>query len=657
MMLAPIDESDSANAGTTVSAIIAYAGGDRITDADAGALEGIAVTAVDDADGAWQYSTDGGANWSAFGPPDATAARLLRATDRARFVPNADWNGTVSGGLTFRAWDQTTGAAGQAVDLSAPGATGGTTAYSVDSRSAGIKVGSQMRVGGASATSYYDANNELVKVTLTGGGTGTIFFRTTPVKGGGVDAREIRLQDTGPKSVLTITTTGACSATTVRTIDVLGNGSLGAITARTTCLAGTITVPGLLGSLTLSDVAGGSAIDIDAALTVPGTTQLALALGRVADTSVDTHSLPIRSITATEWTNAPGSGVEQIAAPWIGAITTVGRKANARAAPPVVALAGDFQAELVLSGQGVPLKAATLGTVKIAGSVEGAGWAVNGDAGAVTIAGAVEDWTLQGGGAGGAGLGSVRSLTLGDVDSAAVQAGGVLGAVKALRWAAGAIQANSLVSLTVTGRKPSAAAAEILGDFGAAVVLHGQALAPAKPAAGAVSIAHDLDASLWDVTGPMTTFTVTHTALDSTVRASGSIAKITLGSGDGSRFLAGVTSGQLDPAAIISADLDATAGIGSLAIKGWAVPRGQAAPDFLADTIFLAPSLGAVALLNSPPDTWALYALTPPGGGSPRIKSVTHKDTREPSVAVKNWTWAPGKPMPAGAGSGIHGIF
>jgi hypothetical protein len=425
---------------------------------------------------------------------------------------------------------------------------------------------------------------------------------------------------------------------------------------KTTCLDGTIVVPGLLGGLTLGDVQAGSSIDVDASLTAPGTTQLVLALARVADTSVDTHSLPIRSITATEWTNAPLSGVEQIVAPWIGSITTVGRKANARAVPPVTAIAGDFQADLALSGQGVAAKAATLGTVKIAGSVEGTGWAVNGNAGAIAIAGVVEDWALQGGGAGGAGLGGVKGLTLGDVRNAAVHAGGVLGAVKALRWSAGSIEADSLASLAIAGRKAAGAVTEIPGDFDADVILPGQALAPGKPAAGAVSIAHDLDGSLWQVTGAMTTFTVTRTALDSTVRASGSLAKITLGATDGSKFLAGVTSGELDPAAVTAADLDVLASIGSLTVKGWAIARGLVAPDFLADSVFLAPSLGAVSLLNGPPDTWDLYAQALPSGGSPRIKTVTHKDTRAPTDAAKNWSWSPGRPMPAGAGSGIHVI-
>src|SRR5439155_479254 len=54
-----------------------------------------------------------------------------------RFVPNANWNGTVSGGITFRAWDQTSGTAGSTANVST---NGGTTAYSSATASASITV-------------------------------------------------------------------------------------------------------------------------------------------------------------------------------------------------------------------------------------------------------------------------------------------------------------------------------------------------------------------------------------------------------------------------------------------------------------------------------------------------------------------------------------
>ena len=106
---------------------------------DAGALSGIAVTAVDNSNGTWQYSTNGGTTWNAFGSPTDASARLLAADANTyvRFVPNANWNGTVAAGITFRAWDQSSGAAGNAADAST---NGGTSAFSSATASAAITV-------------------------------------------------------------------------------------------------------------------------------------------------------------------------------------------------------------------------------------------------------------------------------------------------------------------------------------------------------------------------------------------------------------------------------------------------------------------------------------------------------------------------------------
>ena len=68
-------------------------------------------------------------------------ARLLAADANTyvRFVPNANWNGTVSNGLTFRAWDQTSGSAGNTADTTT---NGGTSAFSTATASASITVNS-----------------------------------------------------------------------------------------------------------------------------------------------------------------------------------------------------------------------------------------------------------------------------------------------------------------------------------------------------------------------------------------------------------------------------------------------------------------------------------------------------------------------------------
>ena len=75
-----------------------------VTDADAGALTGIAVTGVVNTNGSWRRSANGGLTWNAFGSPSAVASRSADSNTYVRFVPNANWNGTVTNGLSFRAW-------------------------------------------------------------------------------------------------------------------------------------------------------------------------------------------------------------------------------------------------------------------------------------------------------------------------------------------------------------------------------------------------------------------------------------------------------------------------------------------------------------------------------------------------------------------------
>jgi Calx-beta domain/Bacterial Ig domain len=135
------DISNASNIGTTVGAIIASDGGDRITDADVGASEGIAVIAVNNTNGTWQFSVNNGDTWTPFGNPSNTTARLLAAVpaNRVRFVPNANFFGTISPGITFRAWDMTSGTNGDTADASA---AGGSRAFSTAIETASITVNS-----------------------------------------------------------------------------------------------------------------------------------------------------------------------------------------------------------------------------------------------------------------------------------------------------------------------------------------------------------------------------------------------------------------------------------------------------------------------------------------------------------------------------------
>ncbi|WP_238537822.1 M36 family metallopeptidase [Zavarzinella formosa] len=128
--------------GTLVSALVDLVDGsglDNVTDADTGAVTGIAVTASDVTKGSWFYSTNNGANWSPLGTPSDTTARLLAADAGTRlyFQPVNAFVGTVATGLTFHAWDQTAGTNGGTADVTL---AGGTSPYSIATDTASIRV-------------------------------------------------------------------------------------------------------------------------------------------------------------------------------------------------------------------------------------------------------------------------------------------------------------------------------------------------------------------------------------------------------------------------------------------------------------------------------------------------------------------------------------
>ncbi|HBJ38105.1 MAG TPA: hypothetical protein DDZ51_25790, partial [Planctomycetaceae bacterium] len=135
MTLSTITEDQTTNSGNTVASIITSAGGDRITDVDSAAVEGIAITSLGSGNGTWQYSINNGSDWLTVGSVADNSALLLRSTDLVRFVPNAE-NATTAD-FTFRAWDQTTGTAGTKVDAST---NGNTTSFSTATEVASITV-------------------------------------------------------------------------------------------------------------------------------------------------------------------------------------------------------------------------------------------------------------------------------------------------------------------------------------------------------------------------------------------------------------------------------------------------------------------------------------------------------------------------------------
>ncbi|MCG8504601.1 MAG: cadherin domain-containing protein [Sphingomonadales bacterium] len=135
--LGAINEDNTSNGGTTIAAMLTNGAIDDPDYDDGGTEpEAIAVVAVDTANGSWEYRIGGGA-WTAVGTVSSTSALLLGPNDSLRFKPNANWNGTVANGVTFKAWDQTSGAAGTRVDASSGG---GGSAFSTATDTASVQV-------------------------------------------------------------------------------------------------------------------------------------------------------------------------------------------------------------------------------------------------------------------------------------------------------------------------------------------------------------------------------------------------------------------------------------------------------------------------------------------------------------------------------------
>ena len=161
-VLTAIDEDDTTSAGTSVAAVVVDG---SITDAN-GAVEAIAVTVVDNTNGMWQYSTDG-TTWPDFTATTgqsvdiASTARLLDGTHKVRFVPDANWNGQAT--LTFRAWDKSSGTAGQTADASSGGA-GSAFSSATDTASVTVNPVNDVPVAGFGTALAFDGTDEYVSV-------------------------------------------------------------------------------------------------------------------------------------------------------------------------------------------------------------------------------------------------------------------------------------------------------------------------------------------------------------------------------------------------------------------------------------------------------------------------------------------------------------
>ncbi|SNS44237.1 hypothetical protein SAMN06265365_1911, partial [Tistlia consotensis] len=131
-----VAEDNSSSSGSTVTALF----GGKFSDAtdavtggsSADSFAGVAIVgnAATSTQGVWQYND--GSGWTDIGTRADGNALLLKASDSIRFVPAANFNGSV-GSLTYRTIDSSSGAVTTGTqDLSS--STGGTTAFSANTK-------------------------------------------------------------------------------------------------------------------------------------------------------------------------------------------------------------------------------------------------------------------------------------------------------------------------------------------------------------------------------------------------------------------------------------------------------------------------------------------------------------------------------------------
>lgn len=109
--------SPTGSVGMLVSSLVDLTGGNgvnNVSDSDSYAVAGMAITLADSSQGTWFYSLNNGTTWTAIASVSESNALLLAADAQTRlyFKPKEHVNGTVSNGITFRAWDGTTGSNG-----------------------------------------------------------------------------------------------------------------------------------------------------------------------------------------------------------------------------------------------------------------------------------------------------------------------------------------------------------------------------------------------------------------------------------------------------------------------------------------------------------------------------------------------------------------
>ncbi|MCC6579196.1 MAG: choice-of-anchor D domain-containing protein [Phycisphaeraceae bacterium] len=306
-----------------------------------------------------------------------------------------------------------------------------------------------------------DDDGTLVTFKMAGSGVGTV---TSDGDGG----YNIAFTGTTAASGATITASGGDGLVLLNDIAVgdtanpADNTNLGKFTAATGDLTGDIEVTGYISSLKLHDVLGPSTLVIGHSLS----TGVGLDFRYVTDLSISSAS-GFSKLTAVNWSDSDATA-DEIIAPWISNIQIKGASG----------IAGDFDADLTLSGSGGP--AIKLGSVKIAGSVLGRTWSIDG---------------------------AVNTIQAKAFDGTELAATGTISKISLGQWDGGSLSATALANFNVGGTQFTGTS----GDCNINLDLTG--VSGSTPTLGKVNILGDMVAESgetldWRVAGPVTSITV-----------------------------------------------------------------------------------------------------------------------------------------------------
>jgi hypothetical protein len=189
-----------------------------------------------------------------------------------------------------------------------------------------------------------DTNLVPVTFNLTGGGYGE-------VSDDGIFS-EVILYDTTGKSVFSIETP---SKQNTSVGDIIVEGPLKSITARSTDLQGDITIDSNLGSLILNNVSGNRTITIGSSSNPKA--GVLMKFNRISDLHIHSE-MPIKMLRAVEWLDTDETA-DDINAPSLGTVNITGNKK--------LGFSGDFEPNIIITGAGTDPTKPVLGSVKISG--------------------------------------------------------------------------------------------------------------------------------------------------------------------------------------------------------------------------------------------------------------------------------------------------